>query len=124
MADQELEKLVDEFAQAELHEDAEFLDKLLSEDFVGIGPFGFTLTKEQWLARYQNGDLKNEVFELKDLQTRIYGDTAIVIGQETTESSYQGKPSGGNFCVALVFVRQNDAWRLANSQLSAIPEKR
>lgn len=124
MAQQEFEKLANDFAQAELNENVEVLDKLLADDFVGIGPLGFVLTKEQWLARYQNGDLKNEKFEIKDLQTRIYADAAIVVGQETTESSYQGNPAGGNFCVTLVFVRQNGSWRLANSQLSQVPERR
>ena len=124
MAMEELEKLLNEFAEAELNEDTEFLQEFLAEDFVGIGPLGFTLTKAQWLARYAAGDLKNEAFELKDLNTRFYEDAAIVVGLETTKSSYRGNPAGGDFRVTLVCVRQNGEWRLANSQLSPIPEKR
>ena len=123
MIEQELEQSVMEWAQAELNEDPEFLDKFLADDFIGIGPFGFLLTKAQWLARYQTGDFKNESFELTNLQTRFYGDTAIVIGQETAQSSFQGNPAGGNFRVTLVCVRQNGVWQLTNSQLSPIPDK-
>lgn len=123
MADQKLEKLVNEFAQAELNEDTEVLDKLLADDFVGIGPRGFLLTKEQWLARYRGGDLKNESFELAELQTRFYGDVAVVIGLETTKSTYQGNPTGGNFRATLIFIRQSGEWRLAGSQLSPTPDK-
>jgi len=44
---EELKKIVEDWAVAELRGDATFLGSVLAEDFVGVGPRGFTLTREQ-----------------------------------------------------------------------------
>jgi len=41
-----------ECAVAQQRGDAAFLEHTLTEDYVGIGPRGFMLTKEKWLARH------------------------------------------------------------------------
>ena len=58
--EQEVAQLADAWATAELHSDTAFLEKCLSENFVGVGPLGFLLTKQEWLARHQSGDMKYE----------------------------------------------------------------
>src|SRR5215213_7598282 len=47
--------LVERWAAAEQGNDAEALDGLLADDFVGVGPVGFVLGREQWLGRFGNG---------------------------------------------------------------------
>ena len=53
----ELEK---DLRMAELKGDVAYLGRVLSPDFVAIGPRGFVLTKEAWLDRHRSGDLKYE----------------------------------------------------------------
>jgi ketosteroid isomerase-like protein len=86
---QELEQLSTNWATAELEGDTAFIEQLLADDFVGIGPRGFMLTKEQWLDRLKSGDLTYESFSWDELQTRTYGDAAIVIGRETSKGTYK-----------------------------------
>jgi ketosteroid isomerase-like protein len=40
---------------AECDADVERLATLLTDDFVGIGPLGFVLPKQSWLARFAGG---------------------------------------------------------------------
>jgi hypothetical protein len=48
-------KFVEEWAVAEQRGDAAFLEGTLTDDFVGVGPLGFMLNKQQWLGRFAGG---------------------------------------------------------------------
>ncbi len=51
-------ELLERWAAAEEAGDAAALGSVLHSDFVGVGPAGFVLTKEQWLAGLQIGLLQ------------------------------------------------------------------
>jgi hypothetical protein len=42
------------WSKAELDGDATTLDALVHPAFAGVGPYGFVLDREQWLARFGN----------------------------------------------------------------------
>jgi uncharacterized protein (TIGR02246 family) len=119
-AEQEVRRLTDAWATAELHGDVAFLEKMLADDFVGIGPLGFMLTKQQWLARHQSGDMKYTAHTLDEISVRTYNEAAIVIGRLTQEATYRGNPMNAQVRTTLVFVQEQGQWRLANLQLSSI----
>jgi ketosteroid isomerase-like protein len=116
----EIEKRASQWAAAERTGDAAALDRLLTDDFVGIGPLGFMLSKEQWLARYGPDGLRNDSFALDETRVRMYGDAAVVTGRQVQSGTYQGRalPPGGR--ATLVWVRGNGQWQLVGWQLSPI----
>lgn len=118
--EQEVLRLVDAWVTAELHGDIAFLEKALADDFIGIGPLGFMLTKQEWLARHQSGDLKYEAFTLDEGKVRVYENAAIVTGRQVQNGAYRGNSMQAQFRTALVFVAQQGQWRLASLQLSTI----
>ena len=81
--------LVGRWAEAEQGNDAEALDGVLAGDFVGVGPLGFVLDRQQWLARFANG-LENRAFVVQDAQVRDYGDAAAVVGVLAQENELPG----------------------------------
>ena len=111
--EQEVARLADAWATAELQSDAAFVEKLLADDFVGVGPLGFLLTRQEWLARHQTGDLKYDVHTLDEARVRVYNEAAIVIGRLTQEATYRGNPVNAQLRTTLVFVRQHGQWQLA-----------
>ncbi|MFC6080241.1 DUF4440 domain-containing protein [Sphaerisporangium aureirubrum] len=117
MSRQQILDLVDRWAKAELHGDVGAYDDLLTDDFAGIGPVGFSLTKQQWAGRHQ-GPLKNHHFEIHERQVRFHGDTAIVGGVQEQRTTAMGRDTSGSFRVTLVAVRAGDRWLIANIQLS------
>jgi Domain of unknown function (DUF4440) len=104
-----------------LRGDAAFLGRVLADDFVGIGPRGFTLTREQWLARYESGDLRYENIDW-DAQVHPYGDAAVVTGRQTQEGEYQDYDVRGQFRTTLVSVKQQGRRLLIGLHLSPIAE--
>ena len=118
--EQEVLRLADAWTAAELRGDTAFLETLLADDFIGIGPLGFMLSKQEWLARHRSGDLKYEAFSLDEVKVRVYNDAAILIGRQVQNAAYRGNPIQGQFRTTLVFVQQLEQWRLAGLQLSTI----
>lgn len=120
--ERELLNTVGDWAAAEQSGDTSFLDSALTDDFVGIGPRGFALTKEQWIQRHESGDLKHDTFTWKNARTRVYADTAILTGRQTQSGQYKGRDIRGSFSATLVFVRPGGQWQLASLQLSPVSE--
>jgi ketosteroid isomerase-like protein len=108
------------WAKAELAADIETLGRLLDPDFVCVGPLGFVINKEQYLAGRRSGDLKSQAFAWDITSIRVYGDAAIAVGTQTQTSTYQGRDSSGRFRATQVLVRKGEGWAIASLQLSLI----
>lgn len=119
----QLDKLVQDRAAAELRGDTTFLESVLADDFVGIGPRGFMLDRDQWLARYESGSLKYESFGWNEVQVRLYGGSAVVTGREAVEGEYEDYKIQDQFRATLVFVEKQGRWLLAGLHLSPIAGK-
>lgn len=121
---QQLEQLAADWAIAELYGDATFLGSALAGDLVGVGPRGFTLTKEQWLQRHKARSLRYESFRLDELSVHLYGDAAIMVCRQTAKEVYEDENGRYDiqeqFRATLVFVIPQERWLLAGLQLSPI----
>jgi ketosteroid isomerase-like protein len=111
--------LVRRWAAAEKRDDPEALDGLLADDFVGVGPFGYLLTRDQWLAHFGNG-LVNRAFAVEDPQVRDYGTAAVVVGVQAQQTSHAGGDNSGRFRLTLVAARQQDRWVIANVHIGPL----
>src|SRR5215831_5304454 len=67
------------WAAAEQAGDASILDGLLAGDFTAVGPLGFILPKQAWLARHRTRDLAYQAFSLEEVQDRPIGQDAVVV---------------------------------------------
>jgi ketosteroid isomerase-like protein len=116
--------LGEDWAAAELRGDTSFLGETLADDFVGVGPRGFMLTKDQWLSRHEAGSLRYEAFGLDEVQVRLFGDAAITVCRQSARGVYEDENGrfelDDQFRATLVFVKQEGRWELTNLQLSPI----
>jgi ketosteroid isomerase-like protein len=121
--DDELRELGQTWAEAERGGDIATLDGLLADDFVGVGPLGFMLGREQWLGRYKSGDLVNKRFDWEPVRVRSYGTTAVVIGVQTQDTTYKDKPTGGGrFRVTQVLISSEGRWRLVSVHIGNLAD--
>ncbi|MET9834527.1 nuclear transport factor 2 family protein [Streptomyces sp. NPDC006385] len=118
LADQAVADFVQEWSTAEDQGDHRALDDLLAQDFTGVGPRGFVRSREEWLARYSTGTVRNTSFEVSDLRIRCYGETAVVVAAQTQQSVNGEADASGAFRFTLIVVRQDGRLQLAGLHLS------
>ncbi len=118
--EKELLQLANSWIDAEKSGDSQFLEDTLTDDFIGIGPLGFMLSKNEWMERHKSGDLKYESLDLKETSVRVYNDAAILIGRQEQKGAYKENSINAQFRISLVFVKQSGKWKIAGLQLSAI----
>jgi ketosteroid isomerase-like protein len=115
-----LEKSLRGWATAELSGDATFLGRNLTDDFIGVGPYGFLLTKDEWLERHESRKLRYESFRLDEVRVRLHGEAAVVIARQMTKGKYEENDLPGNLRATLFFVQQEGRWLLAGIHMSFI----
>lgn len=116
----DIDDFLDRWTTAERDADIATLDTLLTDDFLGVGPLGFTLPKPAWLGRHQSGDLTYESFDLDEKQTRVHGDSALVTARHTAKGDYRGQPTPEAVRATLALVNDSGDWQLAGIHFSFI----
>jgi ketosteroid isomerase-like protein len=118
---QATEEFLTEWAAAEQAGDTGALETLLAGDFTAVGPLGFILPKQAWLARHRSRDLTYQDFSLDEVQARPIGPDAVVVTARTsTRGSYQGHPIPEATRATLVLAGNGGRWQLAAIHMSFI----
>src|SRR5262245_29802758 len=96
-----------EWCAAEQAGDRQHLDRLLTDDFAGIGPVGFVLPKAAWLGRFDGG-LHYQHVELSDVEVRHVGPTDVVVALQHVVGDHNGTPLPPTTRVGLVVADAAD----------------
>ena len=115
-----IDSFLGQWSAAEQAGDTGQLDALLTSDFAGIGPLGFILPRQAWLARHRSGDLRYDSFGLTEVEACVYGQAAVVTARNNTRGSYQGHPIPQASRATLILVGDAGDWQLAAIHLSFI----
>ena len=116
----DIDDFLDRWTTAERDADIATLDTLLTDDFLGVGPLGFTLPKPAWLGRHQSGDLTYESFDIDEKQTRVHGEAALITARHTAKGAYRGQPTPEAVRATLALVNESGGWQLAGIHFSFI----
>lgn len=96
--------------------------ELLAEDFLAVGPVGFTLDATAWTARHAHG-LATESLTITVGSVRQLGGVAVVVGVQEQRASYGAHRSDGRFRITMLLRDAAAGWEVVGLHLSGpIPE--
>jgi ketosteroid isomerase-like protein len=116
----EIDEFLTDWMDAERSGDTSSLERLLTDDFLGVGPLGFVLPKDAWLARFAGG-LAYKSFELEEIQSRLHGDAAVITARQVGPGTLQGSPLPfAAVRATITAIRSPERWLMAGIHMSFI----
>jgi ketosteroid isomerase-like protein len=117
--------LENQWREAQLSNDVAVMDKLLSDDYLGINSNGDVVTKNQQLDHMRNRQLVIEKLDTSDLKIKLIGPIAIVTSLAQVEGRLDGSPLRGSFRYTRVYQRlPGGGWKITNFEVTRIPHSR
>jgi ketosteroid isomerase-like protein len=93
----QVEMLEEQWRVAQLAADTATMEKMLSDDYLGISMTGEVDTKMQQLRRVADRRLALTKIELNDMKVKLIGAIAIVTSQATVEGTNDGASVRGTY---------------------------
>ena len=117
----QVERLEEVWRTAQLNADVNAMDKLLSDDYVGITMSGQVVTKIQQLDRMRNRTVVLTKMVLDDVKVKLIGTTAIVQSRAEVDGTDDGTPTHANFRYTRVYTRlPSGTWKITNFEATRI----
>jgi ketosteroid isomerase-like protein len=124
-AKQQVEALEEQWRQAQLAGDVTTMDKLLSDDYIGITITGQVNTKAQQLDRMRMHKIALTRLDLGDRQVKLIGSIAIVTSRAEVEGTNDGAPVTGTFRYTRVYQRlPSGLWKITSFEATRVPRPR
>lgn len=116
-------QLEDQWRNAVLHRDAQTLESLMSDDYIGIMSNGMILSKQQTLDHLRNGTLHFSTLQPSDRKVRFYGTTAVVTSKAEVKGTTGDGDISGSFRYTRVYVRdERNNWKVVSFEASRITQ--
>jgi ketosteroid isomerase-like protein len=117
----QVEKLEQAWRDAQFNADVEAMDKLLSDDYVGITMSGQVVTKLQQLDRMRKRNMVLSKMELDDVKVKLIGSTAVVTSRAEVDGTNDGNPIHGTYRYTRVYTRlPSGAWKITNFEATRV----
>jgi ketosteroid isomerase-like protein len=117
---QTLMQMERDWGQASASNDTAAIDKLVADDWRAIDFEGKSVTKAEIIAEMKSGATKTQSYEMGPMKVRVFGDTAVVTGSDTEQSTYKGKDSSGKYVWTDVWVMRDGRWQAVASQTNKV----
>ena len=124
-AEQELIALENDWSRASMKRDPAGLQRFYADDYIYTDSDGFVTSREKEIADLTSGAFRLTSYKFEDMRVRLYGNVAVVTGQNTIKGTWEGvqHDMGGPYRFTDVFVKRNGQWRCVASQTSHIAKK-
>jgi ketosteroid isomerase-like protein len=120
-AREEILALEQQWRSAQLNDDIPAMDKLLSDDYLGITSTGDVLTKAQQLDRMRTRALTLTTLELSDIKIKLVGQIAIVNSVAHSTGTSDNVRLDGSYRYTRIYQHlPSGAWKVTNFEITRI----
>src|SRR5882724_6326513 len=88
---EQIRELEKRSSMALVNGDFQALGSYFAEEWMVVGPDGQVMSRQQVFTLLKSGDLKFTSYELGELDVRVFGDTAIVVGHGNPHGESRGE---------------------------------
>jgi hypothetical protein len=106
----------------EMKNDADSMDNLLDERFVGVSSTGIRRTKKEYLANIKNPTTIHNSMEIQETNVMVFGNTAVLTGKGIFVITSNNVQSTQHLCYMQVFVQTGKEWKMVALQGSRLPD--
>jgi len=100
------------------------LEKLLSDEYIHIHSTALVESKSQFLEAFRNGSRRYDPIRLEELNVRIFGSTAVVIGKFNLRAFVREKTVEGVNRFVLIIVKIESGQQVVSYQATPIPQQK
>ena len=123
LAVQQIQQLEAEWRAAQLGADVPAMDRLLSDDFLGITAAGTVVTKSQQLERMRTRQFAVKSLAVEDTKIKLVGAIAIVTSLAVLEGTSEGTAVSGSYRYTRVYQRvAGGMWKITSFEATRIPQ--
>jgi ketosteroid isomerase-like protein len=119
-AEQALEKLAHEYAEALTRRDVGALDEIWTADYTFVNPRGELLSKAQRIANIKSGATEFHTMSPQKERLLVHGDFAVEVGRIVVEGEYSGRESSGEYRYMTAWIKIRGRWQMLANQITII----
>lgn len=117
----QVEALEEKWRVAQMAGDIATMDRMLSDDFIGISMSGQLNTKAQQLDRIRNHQLVITRLDLSDMKVKLVGEVAIVTSSAQVEGTSEGVSMQGVYRYTRIYQRlPSGEWKITNFEATRV----
>lgn len=117
----QIQQMEESWRTAQLANDVPGMDKLLSDDYIGITMTGQVVTKLQQLDRMRNRQLVLTRIDLDDVKVKLLGTTAIVTSLASVDGTMEDQNIHGTYRYTRVYTHlPSGAWKITNFEATRV----
>ena len=105
-----------QWLEANITKDPSILERILTDDYLGVQEDGSFSTKSEEIARIRSSKCKVESDHLDDAKVRVFGDVAVLYGRETFRVKCGDKVVTGTELWTDTWLKRSGRWQIVQGQ--------